>query len=184
MNADILKSIWHWAGPSWHWAGHIYLKDIFTLGIAATALFFSLRDRRSRLTLRERKGNWCKLYRSGSGDVIFRGLIEVYNVSSRANAIRYYKFSYRTMDEWKPMTSSLFTEKADKDTPQDIVFNVTPLTLPPYSGMVMAKTQWSSNVLLVALILPLAKPTTRTRSPSVMNSWGSGYEVSTVSLAF
>src|ERR1019366_5430875 len=49
---------------------------------------------------------------------------------------------------------------------------------------VMAKTQWSSNVLFVALILPVAKPTTRTRSPCAMNSGGSGYEVSTVSLAF
>ena len=38
--------------------------------------------------------------------------------------------------------------------------------------MVMAKTQWSSNLLFVALILPLAKPTTRTRSPCAMNSGG------------
>src|ERR1700688_725594 len=49
---------------------------------------------------------------------------------------------------------------------------------------VMAKTQLSSNVLFVALILPVAKPTTRTRSPCAMNSGGFGYEVSTVSLAF
>src|SRR6202171_3915998 len=49
---------------------------------------------------------------------------------------------------------------------------------------VMAKTQWASNVLFVALILPVAKPTTTTRSPCAMNSGGSGYEVSTVSLAF
>ena len=34
---------------------------------------------------------------------------------------------------------------------------------------VMAKTQWSSNVLFVALILPVAKPTTRTRSPCATN---------------
>src|SRR5271165_472861 len=49
---------------------------------------------------------------------------------------------------------------------------------------VMAKTQSSSNVLLVAMIFPLAKPTTRTRSPCATNSKGSGYEVSTVSEAF
>jgi len=36
----------------------------------------------------------------------------------------------------------------------------------------MSKTQWSSNVLFVALILPVAKPTTRTRSPCAMNSGG------------
>src|SRR3984957_8006585 len=49
---------------------------------------------------------------------------------------------------------------------------------------VMAKAQWSSNVLFVALILPVAYPEATTRSPCAMNSGGSGYEVSTVSLAF
>src|SRR3954454_24516216 len=38
---------------------------------------------------------------------------------------------------------------------------------------VMAKIQSSSNVLFVALIFPLAKPTTRTRSPCATNSRGS-----------
>ena len=45
---------------------------------------------------------------------------------------------------------------------------------------VMAKTQWSSNVLFVALIFPVAKPTTRTRSPCATNSGGFGYVVSIV----
>src|SRR3954453_18587323 len=48
----------------------------------------------------------------------------------------------------------------------------------------MSKTQLSSNVLLVALIFPVAKPTTRTRSPCAMNSGGFGNEVCTASLAF
>jgi hypothetical protein len=39
---------------------------------------------------------------------------------------------------------------------------------------VMAKTQWSSNVLFVALTFPVAKPTTRTRSPCATYSRGSG----------
>jgi hypothetical protein len=38
---------------------------------------------------------------------------------------------------------------------------------------VMAKIQSSSNVLFVALIVPLAKPTTTTLSPCAMNSRGS-----------
>ena len=46
---------------------------------------------------------------------------------------------------------------------------------------VMSKTQWSSNVLFVALIFPVATPTTRTRSPCATNSGGSGYDVSTSS---
>ena len=33
---------------------------------------------------------------------------------------------------------------------------------------------WSTNVLFVALIFPVATPTTRTRSPCAMNSGGSG----------
>jgi hypothetical protein len=49
---------------------------------------------------------------------------------------------------------------------------------------VMANTKWSSNVLFVALTFPLAKPTTRTRSPCATNSGGFGNEVSTVSEAF
>src|ERR1700680_3540562 len=42
---------------------------------------------------------------------------------------------------------------------------------------VMAKTQSSSNVLFVNLTLPLAKPTTRTRSPCATNSGGSFHRV-------
>src|SRR5450755_1521917 len=49
---------------------------------------------------------------------------------------------------------------------------------------VMAKTQWSLNVLFVALIFPVATPTTRTRSPCATNSEGSGYVISTSSDAF
>ena len=41
------------------------------------------------------------------------------------------------------------------------------------SRIVMAKIQSSTNVLFVALIFPLAKPTTRTRSPCATNSRGS-----------
>ena len=40
---------------------------------------------------------------------------------------------------------------------------------------VMSKTHWSLYGLFVALIFPVAKPMTRTRSPCAMNSGGSGY---------
>ena len=42
------------------------------------------------------------------------------------------------------------------------------------SRTVMSKTKWSSNALFVAVIFPLAKPMTRTRSPCATNSGGSG----------
>src|SRR6202453_1775542 len=52
------------------------------------------------------------------------------------------------------------------------------------SRMVMSKTQSSLNDLFVALIFPVATPTTRTRSPCATNSGGFGYVVSTSSDAF
>src|SRR3984957_7003319 len=52
------------------------------------------------------------------------------------------------------------------------------------SRMVMSKTQSSLNDLFVALIFPVATPTTITRSPCATNSGGFGYVVSTSSDAF
>src|ERR1700688_433364 len=49
---------------------------------------------------------------------------------------------------------------------------------------VMSKTQLSLNGLFVALIFPVATPTTRTRSPCATNSGGVGYVVSISSDAF
>src|ERR1700744_5234418 len=43
---------------------------------------------------------------------------------------------------------------------------------------VMSKTQSSLNVLVVALIFPVATPTTKTRHPCATNSGGFGYVVS------
>src|SRR5579871_2594133 len=56
------------------------------------------------------------------------------------------------------------------------------VTLP--SRMVMSKTQSSLNGLFVALIFPVATPTTRTRSPCATNSGGFGYVISISSDAF
>ena len=55
---------------------------------------------------------------------------------------------------------------------------------PCRSRTVMSKTQSSLNDLFVALIFPVATPTTRTRSPCATNSGGFGYVVSTSSDAF
>src|ERR1039457_410919 len=49
---------------------------------------------------------------------------------------------------------------------------------------VMSKTQSSLNGLFVALIFPVATPTTRTRSPCATNSGGAGYVISISSDAF
>src|SRR5580704_13362020 len=48
---------------------------------------------------------------------------------------------------------------------------------------VMSKTQSSLNVLVVALIFPVAAPTTKTRPPCATNSGGFGYVISISSTA-
>jgi hypothetical protein len=110
------------------------LKDFLPVAsvvISVTALFVSLRDRRPRLALRPRKGDWYKLDDSITGkELIFRGIVEAYNVSSRANAIRVYEFwCKREGGDWEKMESEFFTVDG-----KDENGNVTPFTLAPYSG--------------------------------------------------
>jgi len=52
------------------------------------------------------------------------------------------------------------------------------------SRIVMSKTQWSSHGLFLALIFPVATPTTRTRSSCATDSGGFGLVISTASAAF
>ena len=84
---------------------------MFSGTMSVVALLFSIAsfayvnyDRRVKLLLRPRKGDWCVLDRATNGrETIFRGIIEVYNQSSRPNAIRGYHF-WRT---WKARWSKL-----------------------------------------------------------------------------
>jgi hypothetical protein len=111
------------------------LKTVVPIVISVTALFISLRDRRPRLTLRSRKGDWCKLTGTvNKSEVMFRGLVEVYNVSGRANAIRGYEFwGRRDSGSWEKMESELYRESAAGGPAEKS--NQTPLTLAPYSGI-------------------------------------------------
>ena len=112
------------------------LKDAAPIVISLVALFISLRDRRPRLTLRARKGDWCRLRPTlDSSASLFQGIIEVYNVSSRANAIRGYEFSgKRENGDWEKMESELYNNTPHEGEASEI-FNQTPLTLAPYSGV-------------------------------------------------
>ena len=119
------------------WALLVYLKvkDIAPIAISLVALFVSLRDRRPRLALRARKGEWCVLSRSTNNkDVIIQGVVEAYNVSARANAIRGYEFWCRRQDEgtWRRMESETYN-LTSKGEPEGEC-NVTPLIIAPYSG--------------------------------------------------
>ena len=114
------------------------LKDFLPVAsvvISVTALFVSLRDRRPRLALRSRKGDWYKLDDSLTGkELIFRGIVEAYNVSSRANAIRAYEFwCKREGGDWEKMESEFYTVESLVEGKDENV-NVTPFTLAPYSG--------------------------------------------------
>jgi hypothetical protein len=104
---------------------------IISIVIALIAIYVSLRDRWPLLELRARKGDWCKLDQTADGkELLFRGILEVYNVSSRANAIRGYEYwSEREGGDWERMESERY---GSRDS--DEVSNKTPLTLPPYSG--------------------------------------------------
>lgn len=98
--------------------------------IALLALFVTMHDRRSRLQLRSRKGDWYKLNDSvDRRDLIFRGVVEVYNLSSRANAIREYEFwGKRESGDWERMESEMYGGREEESS------NPTPFPLGPYSG--------------------------------------------------
>jgi hypothetical protein len=74
-----------------------------------------------------------------NGEISFEGVIEVYNASSRANAIRDYEYLYQGPEgDWRPMDSEHYFhgEKLSKDDPPHTVreFNKTPISLAPFSA--------------------------------------------------
>jgi hypothetical protein len=65
---------------------------------------------------------------------MFSGVVEIYNLSSRATAVCSYQFWARRPDgEWQPIESERY-EETDTTTGQTIIYNDTPITLAPYSG--------------------------------------------------
>ena len=99
-------------------------------------------DRRVKLLLQPRKGNWCVLDRATNGrETIFQGIIEVYNHSARPNTIcgyRYWidnngvheKLESEMVSIGEPIDPSLPDEEETKEW-----FNVTPLSIPAYTGV-------------------------------------------------
>ena len=107
---------------------------IIPLLVSLSSLWIVIHDRRPKLILRAKKGTWAKIIKATNG-TIFEARIEVYNASSRSNAIRDYRFY------WKPskLVEEVFLESEQweiswgPNTPRELR-NVTPLTLAPYSG--------------------------------------------------
>ena len=117
--------------------GWLDLKTVIPIVISVIALFFTFKHWRRRLLVRPRKAstyNTYKLHRTGQGTVAFLGGVEVYNLSSRSNAIRGYEF-WRKKDDgkWVPMESQNYKEHSEDGT--YLNRNQTPITLAPYSGV-------------------------------------------------
>jgi len=129
MLTDPLYYIWksaHIVGP--------YVTIGLPLFISGIALAVSLKDRRPHLVALPRKGDWYKIAKNiHKNEIIFMGVVEVYNSSSRANAIRKYSFWRKKGDEWEAMESE-FYKNIDPSTSEAELFNQTPFSLAPYSG--------------------------------------------------
>lgn len=128
--------LWQWLQTWWksapRWEAEKFLIPTI---LSLVALWVSLKDRRPKLVLKARKGQWGAVNRTTNRNEIgFAAIIEVYNVSTRANAIRDYRFW--TKDEngnWASMDSERYEVKFnEKDKPR--VFNHTPFPIQPNSG--------------------------------------------------
>lgn len=127
------------AAAQWSWLSPSISVASFVLSV--TALTISVRDRRPHLVVRPRKGDWAKFVVTHTDkDVMFKGVVEIYNRSSRANAIRDYAFWCKRETRWEPMESERFKNIHQRQRDQfgeikEKVSNVTPLALAPYSGI-------------------------------------------------
>jgi hypothetical protein len=122
---------------------------MFSGTMSVLALLFSIAsfayvnyDRRVKLLLQPRKGDWCVLDRATNGrETIFQGIVEVYNHSSRPNAIRGYYFWIDHNGKHEALESEMAAIAKRSDPPvsgeeeSKELFNVTPLSIPAYTGI-------------------------------------------------
>jgi hypothetical protein len=130
-----MRAIWNamWDFGRYHAA--LVISSI-ALMVSITGAAINLYDRRPRLQVRERRGDWCVLQQGT--DIMFAGVIEAYNLSNRATAIQDYFFWEQTANgEWHVMESEYYQEpetQGGQPTGVEHVSNRTPLTIAPYSG--------------------------------------------------
>jgi len=133
-----LKALWDsWYATASLWdAVKFWLPTLLSIFTA----YFVFKDRIPRLKLVQKKGKWCVLRKMENGEISFEGVIEVYNASSRANAIRNYEYFYNDYSDkkWRLMESEHFFvgEKVEGEKPHTIrEYNKTPISLGPYSAL-------------------------------------------------
>lgn len=101
----------------------------FSLLVAVGSLVIVLYDRRTMLLCRAREGEWMEVGRTVGGENLLRGVVEVYNRSTRPNVITSYRyFGHTSSDDWVALESERYTIGTD-------IHNASPLTIPPYSGV-------------------------------------------------
>jgi hypothetical protein len=122
---------------------------MFSGTMSVVALLFSIAsfayvnyDRRVKLLVRPRKGDWYVLDRATNGrETIFRGIIEVYNHSSRPNVICGYRFWIDNNGVHEDLENEMASigERSAPPTPHEEeteeLFNVTPLPIPAFTGV-------------------------------------------------
>lgn len=132
----------HWEQAFTYWLKHPWgdiLKSGILIVISGIALGLVLKDRRPQLVLRARKGEWLTvkpavMQPERTPGIILRGLIEIYNTSSRANVVRDYRIIAKAADgAWREMTCEHMIDDPGYDISE--VANRTPLTIPPYSAV-------------------------------------------------
>jgi hypothetical protein len=136
---SLLRHFAHWFSSLSWWE---VVKTGTPLVISFATFLFVIRDRRPRLTLKAKKGDWYVLKPLiGREGVVFKGVVEIHNMGSRPNAIREYQFLCRLRGgEWRAMESEQYRVAEAPDEEEEIdeskfeTFNETPLTFAPYSG--------------------------------------------------
>ena len=126
--------------PAWWtwWCLWSFFKFITPIVISIAALSVVLYDRRPHLEIAAKRGAWYVIKRTHAGEVLFQGIVDVYNTSSRANSIRDYRFYCEIEGGWREMESEQYLtgEMEEGGKPQIVaIHNQTAITLPPFSAM-------------------------------------------------
>ncbi len=114
---------------------------LLAVAISAMSLGYVLYDRRSKVVLRARKGDWYVLDPAlKQNETLFRGVIEIYNHSARPNTVCGYRFWIDNNGLHENLESEMVeigeqAENVDSSGAEPTAFNVTPLLLAPYAGV-------------------------------------------------
>lgn|GEM_PF-6819887 len=114
---------------------------LVAVAISAVSLGYVLYDRRSKVVLRARKGDWYVLDPAlKQNETLLRGVVEIYNHSARPNTVCGYRFWIDNNGLHEDLESEMVEiveqpENAESSGAEPTAFNVTPLLLAPYSGV-------------------------------------------------